>query len=148
VRIEKSILTQLQDFQRWASTGASSGAASLLDYVGFVGTLDGLFAHAELFYPERVIHNGRQFLASGFTPQLYDDWISRGLRPKEVQRVLNHVHVSTLLQNQAVTDEAAVEVAKVIAHIWNRTLGPEGVIVESAGATFADAAVTFSQTGE
>jgi chaperonin GroEL (HSP60 family) len=50
------------------------------------------------------------------------------------------------LQQQEVSDEAAVEAARIIAEIWTRTLGPEGLTVVTSGSTLSDAAVTFFET--
>jgi hypothetical protein len=123
--------------------GSRTTLVSLLDYVGFIATLDMVFAFAELFQPELVVHEGRRFLASGFTQATYDGWVQKGTSPKEIQRVMNHIHISTLIQNQEVSDEAACEAAQAIALIWSRTLGPEGLQVEAIGDDFMDAAVTF-----
>lgn len=143
MRVKDSVVTQLRDLQAWSQTGAVGGAVSLFDYVGFIATLDSIFGFAELFSPELVVHQGRRFLASGFSVVTYDAWAQRGSSPQEIQRAMNHVHVSTLLQNQEISDDAANEVARVIASIWSRTLSSEGMAVEVVGATFTDASVTF-----
>jgi hypothetical protein len=143
MRVKESVLSQLRDFLAWSKGGAVPGPVTLFDYVGFIATLDSLFGFAELFCPALVLHEGLHFLASGFSTQTYDAWVKQGRTPEEIQRVMNHIHISTLLQNQEVSDEAALESARVIAEIWTRTLGPEGVVVEAIGDGFADAAVTF-----
>ena len=91
------------------------------------------------------MHEGHVFLASRFEVASFDAWRNRGLELREIQRVMNHVHVSTVLQNQDVSDAVAREVARVLAAVWTRTLGAEGLEVECFGESFHDAAVTFSQ---
>ena len=145
MRFKDGLLSQLQDFQKWSATGAQAGDVSLLDYVGFIGTLDTLVAYAELFFPELVIHDNSRFLASGFSTELYATWAAKGLSSREIQRVMNHVHISTLMQHQYVSDEAAVECARILADLWNRTLGSEGLVAEALGTDLADAAVTFCE---
>lgn len=140
---EPSTMVHLADFQAWARSGPVGSTVSLLDYVGFVGTPDLLFAFAALFWPELVTHDGMRFLASGFSAEVYNQWRDSGTSRREIQRVMNHVHVSTLLQEQVVSDKVAVEVARAIAAIWSRTIGPEGLVAESIGSGFDDAAVTF-----
>jgi hypothetical protein len=136
-------MSQLRDYQAWAAEGAAAGPFSLFDYVGCVATLDGLFAFAELFCPDLTQYAGLHFLASGFSSSTYEAWVRKGMAPREIQRVMNHVHVSALLQQQEVSDEAAVEVARAISEIWSRTLRTEGLVAEASGSTFDDAAVTF-----
>lgn len=145
MRVKDSVLSQLRDFLAWSKAGAAPGPISLFDYVGFIATLDSLFGFAELFCPALVIHEGFHFLSSGFSVDTYNAWVRQGRTPEEIQRVMNHVHMSTLLQNQEVGDEAALEAARVIAEIWARTLGPEGLVAEAIGDGFEDAAVTFYQ---
>lgn len=143
MRPKVDVLSQLTDFRAWALGGADPGRVTLLDYVGFVSTPDLLFGFAELFFPDLVVHEGRRFLASGFSIDTYEQWLNAGRTPEEIQRVMNHLHISTLLQQQNVSDEVAVEAARIVAQVWFRTLGPEGVAVESGGAGLEDAAVTF-----
>jgi len=143
MRPSASILAKLADFQEWSKTGAEKGPISLLDYVGFVATPDLLFGFAELFCPDLIVHQGWHFLGSGFSADVYEQWLRAGKSPREIQRVMNHVHVSTLLQQQVISDDVAVEVARIIAEIWSRTLGPEGLVAEVVGSNFDDAAATF-----
>jgi hypothetical protein len=136
-------MAQLGDFHSWSKGGPDKKMVSLLDYVGFVATPDLLFGFAALFWPDLVVHDGLRFLASGFSSEVYDQWRAAGRNPLETQRVMNHVHVATLLQQQGVSADVAVEVAHSIAAIWSRTLGPEGLLAEAIGSSLDDAAVTF-----
>ncbi|HRI63322.1 MAG TPA: hypothetical protein PK156_03770 [Polyangium sp.] len=43
----------------------------------------------------------------------------------------------------AVHPTSAVEAARILASIWSRTLGPDGVAAEAVGICFEDAAATF-----
>ncbi len=108
-----------------------------------VATPDLLFGFAELFMPDLVVHEGLHFLANGFSAEVFEQWRRAGHGLRETQRVMNHVHVSTLLQQRLVSDELALTAARAVAAIWRRTLTPEGLIVEVLGADFWDAAVTF-----
>ncbi len=136
------VMSELKDFAAWSQTGVQPGAITLIDYVGFVATPDLLFGFASLFSPDLVVHEGLRFLASGFSVKTYEQWVTQGTAPKEIQRVMNHLHISTLLQ-QGASDAVATETARTIAAIWSRTLGPEGLIAESLGSGIEDAAVTF-----
>jgi hypothetical protein len=146
MRPNDEVLAELDDLEAWSRTGpAGRGTITLLDYVGFVATPDAFFGFAALFWPDTLVHEGHVFLASGFEVASFDAWRDRGLALREIQRVMNHVHVSTVLQNQDISDAVAREVARVLAAVWTRTLGAEGLEVECFGESFHDAAVTFSQ---
>jgi hypothetical protein len=134
------VLGELSNYQAWASN--SSSPITLLDYVGFVGTPDLLFAFAALFQPDVLVHDGFRFLASGFTAATYDSWKQRGLSGPAIQKVMNHVHISTLFQNQEVNDEVAVEASSLLRDLWRRTLD-EDLAVESGGTCLHSAFVTF-----
>jgi hypothetical protein len=143
MRPKPEVWAKLSDLRSWAQGGSDPESVTLLDYVSFVATPDLLFAFAELFFPETILYEGRRFLASGFKAETYEQWIRSGRSPEEVQRVMNHVHISTLFQGQYVADDTALEAAHAIAQIGTQTLGPYGVRAEVMGATFADFAVTF-----
>ena len=146
MRPSASIIAKLADFQEWCKTGADKSPISLLDYVGFVASPDLVFGFAELFCPDLIVHEGLHFLGSGFSADVYEQWLRAGRNPREIQRVMNHVHVSTLLQHQVVSDDVAAEVARVVAAIWSRTLGPDGLVAEVVGSNLDDAAVTFFES--
>lgn len=56
---------------------------------------------------------------------------------------MNHVHVSSLLQQQEVSDALANEVVRVLSTIWALTLRDSVVIVQPIETAFEDAAVTL-----
>lgn len=142
----ESVLSQLEDFRQWAEGGPRAEDVTLLDYVGFVATPDSLFAFAALFFPELAVYKGRRFLRAGFSVELYEAWANKGHTEEEIQRVLNHVHISTILQHGPISDVLACEAANTISQIWQRTLGPDGLTIEAVGSRYDDLAVTFYET--
>lgn len=143
MRISEAALKCLADVAKWQSSGPQCEPISLLDYVGFVGTPDMFFAFAELYSPSLVVHEGYRFLASGFSVETYESWVETGASGSEIQRVMNHVHISTIFQNQEVSDLVAVEAARVLGEMWERTLGPQRLQICATGTSLADVAVTF-----
>lgn len=141
---EPQVLRELKDFQAWGAESPS--AITLLDYVGFVGTPDLLFAFAALFQPEVLVHHRLHFMASGFDGATYEAWKQRGLSGRAIQKVMNHVHISTIFQNQEVSDLVAVAACRLLRDIWRRTLDPN-LIVEAGGSGLHDAFVTFFDGG-
>lgn len=93
--------------------------------------------------PELVVQHGYHFLASGLAPGTIEGWLEKGLDLRAIQRVVNHFHISTLFSGGEVSDDVAVEAARVIAQIWSRTLAPEGLVAEAFGTDYATAGVTF-----
>lgn len=142
MRPSESVLKKLLNYQAWVQANLSA-PPTLLDYVGFTADPDALFSFAELFCPELVVHEGFHFLASGLAPGTIEGWIAKGLDMRAIQRVVNHIHISSLLQGRQIGDDVAVEAARVIAHIWSRTLAPEGLVAEAFGTDYGEAGVTF-----
>ncbi|MDP3279189.1 MAG: hypothetical protein Q8Q09_28620 [Deltaproteobacteria bacterium] len=143
MRISEATLKSLDDVAAWQSSNPRSEPITLLDYVGFVATPDTFFAFADLYSPSLVVHAGYRFVASRFSVDTYDAWVRTGTPLLDIQRVLNHVHISTLIQNIEVSDHVAVEAARVLGELWQRTLGPHGLEVGVSGTTLDDAQVTF-----
>lgn len=142
MRLSEPVLKQLANYQAWVH--ANPGAPpTLLDYLGFTASPDALFSFAELFCPELVVQHGYHFLASGLAPGTIEGWLEKGLDLRAIQRVVNHFHISTLFSGGEVSDDVAVEAARVIAQIWSRTLAPEGLVAEAFGTDYATAGVTF-----
>ncbi len=125
----------LKDYQAWA---ARKPQLDLFDYVTCVATPDSFFAFLELFLPDLVLHEGNYFLASHFEPRTYDDWKRQLKDPGAVQKVMNHVHISTLFQQQEIPDLVARAVARQLAVSWSITLAAKGLVTEMYGDTFED----------
>jgi len=70
-------------------------------------------------------------------------WFARLKDPIAVQKVMNHIHISTLFQQQAVPDPAALAVAKQLASCWSIGMADKGLVGETYGKTFEDLEVTF-----
>src|ERR1700724_4310800 len=96
------VIAELPDFTLWRSSSGQD--ISLLDYVGFVATPDLLFAFAELFRPMLVLHEGAYFIKDRFDEQSFDSWRQRLNDIESVQKMMNHLHVSTLYQEQEISD--------------------------------------------
>jgi hypothetical protein len=143
VKARHEILANLKEFKAWSNSGPPGADISPIDFVGFVATPELFFGFAELFCPALVERNGGVFLAAGFSDEILGAWLAKGISVIEAQRVMNHVHISTLIQNQSISDELAVEIAEHLAQIWNLTLAPYAAVGERVGVGFADAAATF-----
>jgi hypothetical protein len=138
------IIPNLRDYSRWKETDLGEGI-TLFDYAGFVATPDILCAIFSLFFPACVFYRGGYFLANHFDEALYETWSDKLDSTVEIQRVLNHVHVSTVLQNQEVSDMMACQCAELLGLAWERSLRQFDVRIESGGSGYDDAYVTFFQ---
>lgn len=143
MKVPPDIVSELADVKGWAGERAVGTAFTLLDYVMCVGTPDLLFGFAELLSPELIVHEGLHCLASGFSAGTYGEWKRQGLSDEEIQRVMNHIHMSAIFQEQDISDRMAVAAAQCIARSWQRSFGVNGIDAVAVGTTFADAAVTL-----
>ncbi len=139
-------LDSLRDVSAWRSTGPPGGAESafgLLSYLSCVATPDLLFAFAELLAPDLIEHEGSYFIAERFDERSYDEWRTKLADGRDIERVLNHIHISSLFQDQDVTSETAMAAANLIAETWTRRFQPLGLIGVALGDSFDTAEVTL-----
>lgn len=139
----EEVIAGLPDLARWRSSAAGGKEISLLDYVGFVATPDLLFAFAELFRPALVFHEGVYFIKDRFDSKSFDEWRSRLGDLESVQKMMNHLHISTILQGQSIPDDVAVWSARLIADIWSSVFFQLGLRGLAFGESLHDAAVTL-----
>jgi hypothetical protein len=143
MRSRTDILLSLTEFQSWQTQNENSPPLTAIDFVGFLATRGLFFGFAELFCPSVVAYKGGVFLADGFSEENVEAWLGKGIGLRETQRVINHLHISTLIQNQEVGEIDAIEIADHLAFIWRLTLAQYSVVVEIIGEGFEDLAVTF-----
>ena len=144
MEILKKISPQLEEFQRWRNTEKGE-SITLFDFAGFIATPDILCGLVALLFPDCLSHRGKFFLANHFSDSLYDSWMEKLDSVAEVQKVLNHVHISTVLQDTDISDELACQFAELLCSAWRRSLRGLELTVESGGAGYDDAYVTFYQ---
>lgn len=140
MNVPQELLVKLRDYQAWRSEKLDF---DLLDYVNCVATPDLLFGFLELLCPSLILHDGNYFLANHFNAATYDEWMSQLNDPVAVQKVMNHMHISTLFQQQDVPDVVAREAAQHIAACWSKALADKELIAEAFGDTLENAEVTF-----
>jgi hypothetical protein len=140
MKLPADVRRDLSDFQRWADGKARF---DLVDYAMCIGTPDILFAIFELLEPELVLHKGHYFLAHQFDQSVFEEWAEKLEDMREIQRVMNHVHVSGLVQGQEIGGETAVLIASTIARFWGRSFAHLGLSAEAFGTELDDAQVTL-----
>lgn len=148
MRINEEQLRELEDFQSWNEGKAAADRLSLFDYITFEATPDLLLGFAALFFCELTEVEGHYFIAGKFDASVHEDWKRKLADPREIQRAMNNLHMSTLLQNAEVTDAQAKVCAQVIAAAWNEVHGPKHVVAEVHGTTLEDLAVTLVNAHE
>ena len=140
----QKISPNLRDYARWRKTDLG-GDITLFDYAGFIATPDILCAVFALFNPTCVLYRGGCFLANHFEEASYKTWSDKLNSMVEIQRVMNHVHISTVLQNQEVSDMMACQCTELLGRAWEKSLQEFDVRIESGGSGYDDAYVTFYQ---
>jgi hypothetical protein len=148
MRFGEEQLRELEDFQSWNEGRTGEQRLSLFDYVTFEATPDLLLGFAALFFCELTEVDGHYFIAGKFDAGLYEDWKRKQPDAREIQRAMNNLHMSTLLQNAEVADSQARVCAQVIAAAWNEVHGPRHVVAEVHGTTLEDLAVTLVNAHE
>jgi hypothetical protein len=137
------LLSLLNNLQSWRSTGPQNEDFGFLNYLSCVATPDLLFGFGELFRPQLVEHEGSLYISERFSAQAYQDWKQKLTVPSEIQKVMNHLHVADLFEGQEVSDELAIEAARLIATVWTRVFSAEGLVGVAFGSSFEDAEVTL-----
>jgi hypothetical protein len=139
-KLDDGVLGELPDYLAWKSDKENF---DLIDYLMCVGTPDSLLAMLELVKPSLVEVDGYLFIEHGFTEEIYKKWLERLSDIRDVQRVMNHFHISSFLQGQVVSDEVAVLLANKVAGIWSILFKSEGLIAEASGYDLETAQVTL-----
>jgi hypothetical protein len=134
----KDVLSSLSDYQAWAK----GGELSMFEYAQCIGTPDLWCMLIDFAEPELVQHRGDYFYASGFSLEVYEEWSRELDDPREIQRVMNHVHVGLLVQGSDVPDHVIAYIARGIARLWCYTLQGKGLVAEAYGEG-ASSEVTF-----
>jgi hypothetical protein len=137
------VVRQLEDYQAWKVS--SPVEFSLFDYIGCISRPDLLFAFAELFCPTLVLYNDHYFIESRFSEEVFIQWKNSGKSDSEIQKIMNHIHISTIFQNQDISSEVAVASAHTIAKIWKLVFGKKGLKTQTAGNDLHSAEVTLYQ---
>jgi hypothetical protein len=140
MKTPRDVLNSLQDYRAWAN---GKPRFDLIDYAMCTSTSDGLCAFLELAVPPLRLHDGSYFLEHNFDEATYEAWRSRLGSIEDVQRVMNHLHVSSFLQGEDVPDIVAVHIARGLAECWSRAFGHLGLEAVALGSTLQDAQVTL-----
>jgi hypothetical protein len=137
------ILGMLKDYNSWSRSETELKTISIFDYLCFTATPDALFAFASLFFIELIKYEDGLFIKERFDEAVYGEWKKRLDSVAEIQRVMNHIHIRQIFQNQVISDELAFESAKLIQNIWSRTFESDGLKAEVHGKTSQDISVTL-----
>lgn len=141
MRFSDTQLRALNDYQSWKE--GEDRAATLLDYASFTATPDQLFAYAAVFFRELVEVEGHYFFVDEFDAAAHAKAAAELADGREVQRRLNALPMSRLLQSADVDDAAAKSCASLIAAAWNEVHAHEGVTAEIHGESLTDLVVTL-----
>ena len=138
---DNSIFSRLADVRAW------EGGESLspLDFVALEGKPSLLFAYASLLDPALEEVDGRFFLANRFSKENLTLWAAEGVVGADAQRVINHLHMTYLMQDDCEDQEVLDAAATIISRIWEKTL-PAGSRVEIVERGTISVSVTFFQS--
>jgi hypothetical protein len=143
MRIPTEALARLPDYQSRNAGRSESARISLEEYATLVATPDLLFAFAALFFCEMVEVEKHYFIKERFERGVYEDWKTRRDDLRDIQRVMNRLQVSTLLQGAQMDDALARSCAELLAAVWTEVHIRRGVTAEVHGTTANDLSVTL-----
>ncbi len=126
--VPKEVVDELRDFQSWAN--ANKGL-DLYDYATLAMTPDQFVALLEVIEPELIIHDGQYFRKRAFDEATYSDWIEKLHDPREVQKVMNHIHVSQFAREANVPFVLLKFIGDNIARLWTRAFADKGLVAEA-----------------
>jgi hypothetical protein len=148
VRFNEEQLRELKDFQSRNEGKSGADRITLFDYATFRATPDSLLAFAALFFCELTEVEDHYFIADRFDARVFADLKSKLTDLREVQRVMNRLPMSTLMQNAEISDSLARICAHVLAATWNEVHGAKHVAAEVHGTTLEDLSVTLVDAHE
>jgi hypothetical protein len=131
----------LTDFQSWKE--GESGEVTLLDYAAYTATPDQLFGYAAVFFREVMEVDGHHYFVDAFDEKAYALLKARFPDGRDIQRALNALPMSRLLQDADIGDGAAVACAQLVASAWTEVHIRKGVTAEVHGTTLEDLSVTL-----
>jgi len=143
MHLTEAQLDRLKDFKEWNEEKPPEQRISLFDYATFQATPDLLFGFAALLICDLVEVEGHYFIAARFNASYYDDWKTRLSDKIAIQRVMNHIHLTTILQNADADLQAATDCANLIASVWSEVHASKGVVGEVQGSSLEDLSVTL-----
>jgi hypothetical protein len=140
MRFTDQQLQSLSDFQSWKED--EDEPVTLLDYAGFTATPDQLFAYAAVFFRALIEVDGHYYFEDAFDADTYALWKSKLANGREIQRVMNALPMTRLLQSADVDAAGAAACARLVADAWNEVHGRKGVVAEVHGEAWNDLSVT------
>lgn len=143
MELPNEALRQLKGYEAWRR-GAED--YDLIDYLMCVGTADSLVAMLELIKPELIHIDGHLFFKHKFSKDVYRQWSKKLATTRDIQRVMNHIHVSSFVQGDEITNEVAVHIATKLAEIWSAIFAPLGLVAEAYGDDLETAQVALFQS--
>lgn len=132
MKLNDEDLHLLSDFNSW-NEGQPQDRISIFDYLCFNATPDLLFGFAALFFCELIKVEGHWFIQSRFDHESYERWKNKGLDVVEIQRVMNHIHIRSLLQQQPLDDSLAMACAQLIKRAWDQVHKEKMMVAEVHG---------------
>jgi len=143
MKIEEDILRDLSDFASWNEGKSPDHRISLFDYACFNATPDSLLGIMELLHPSLIIYKNSHFLEAKFDEEVYGLWSEKGLDSVAIEKIMNHVHLTTIFQSQDIDYPLARFVAEKIVFFWSSGFQNIDVIGEVSGETIEGLAITL-----
>lgn len=130
MKTPEPVLRSLTHFRTW---NQSDPDVDLYLYATMAVPPDAFVAILDVLEPELVQHRGAYFLARGFTADVFDGWAERHRDLRDIQRVMNHIHVDQFFRERDVLDCVYEFLGERIARHWSLAFRDLGLVAECYG---------------
>jgi hypothetical protein len=142
-RNTSNISNELREYSSWNTGKLAEDRITLFDYSTFIATPDILFAMAELFDPKLYRFEGCYFIEEKFSEDIYLSWKLKGLGKREIEKVMNHIHITSILQDSDMSIALAKHCCELIVDMWNKIFRNNNITSEVLGSNLEDLSITF-----
>lgn len=139
-----NVLNSLKEYSSWNEGKDVDDKITLFDFATFIATPDMLFAISELFNPELFWFDDCCFIKEKFSEEIYNLWKLKGLEKKDIEKVMNHIHITSILQDEELELNIAKNCAELIVRMWNKIFTSKEVVGVVIGTELNDLAVTIT----
>jgi hypothetical protein len=141
------LLDSLPAFAAWNQGKPDQDRITIFDFLCFNATPELFFAFASLLRPELILVEDSYFIKERFGEAAYKAWKEKLSEPRDIQHVMNHVHLTSVFQNQDVADDVALVIARTIELTWNQLFAELKLKAVVDGSEFGDLSISLVSSG-
>lgn len=137
-------ISKLTEYSSWNYGKAEADQITLFDFSTFIASPDLIFAMQALLSPDIIRHAECCFLEEKFDLEVFCLWQEKKLSKNQIEKVMNHIHMTRIIQDGCYDYEILKCCAEIICEFWNMKFKNEGLIAEYFGDDLDNLAITLS----